>query len=177
MTGNISSCQIAHFPGRAPFLFYKDRILSPAFPETALNGRVCISDTLPAGHLYCLSDHPGGCCQNDPVREEDRQQEDPRMENMQSFRSPGLFQIFPAQDRRDDTCQQNSRQRRSGCGPRNEDPPDLAVVDPGKLLLCRSDRIQKSQLPDIARHGNLQYIMAQEEYAAQNDDRPRTAIP
>ena len=86
----------------------------------------------------------GGCRQNDPVREEDRQQKDRRMENMQSLRAAGLFQIFPAQDRWDDPCQQNSGQRRSGCGPGNEDPPDLAVIDLGKLFLCCADRIQKS---------------------------------
>ena len=51
------------------------------------------------------------------------------MENMQPFHSPGLFQIFPAQNRRDDPRQQNSGQRRSGHRTRNEDPPDLAVID------------------------------------------------
>ena len=63
------------------------------------------------------------------------------MEKTKPFSASCFFEILTVQDCRDNSRQQNGRQSRTGRCSENEDPPDLTVVDFGKLSLRRADRV------------------------------------
>jgi len=63
------------------------------------------------------------------------------MEKTKPLSASCFLEILAAKDRRDNSRQQNDRQSRTDCRSENEEPPDLAVVDFGKLFLCGADRV------------------------------------